>query len=199
MEDKKELISGIIFWIYFSMMLIFIPMVFFYGQIIGGSIYFMCFALTLAYFLLDLKFEFAFKKFYRFFIYINDVINILAVAVFIYYEIYIAITIPLLVIVSLSLLFDMICRDRLRSKNKANVTANVAGLMVMISIFPYFFFRRIDFIIILIGIVFAFATFVCKVYLTVYSYANELKKEAKEKKSELEKVIESMPQDNILE
>ena len=63
MDEKKELISGIIFGIYFTIMLMFIPMVFFYGQIIGGSIYFVCFALTLAYFIIDLKYEFAFKKF----------------------------------------------------------------------------------------------------------------------------------------
>ena len=199
MDEKKELISGIIFGIYFTIMLMFIPMVFFYGQIIGGSIYFVCFALTLAYFIIDLKYEFAFKKFYRFFIYINDGINILAIAFFVHYGIYIEITIPMLAILGLSLISDMICQDRLRSKNKANVTTNIAVLMVMISIFPYFFFSKLQFVIILIGAVFALAMFVCKVYLMFYSFGKIEHKEAKEKKSDIEKVLENAVQDNILE
>ncbi|MBQ7467045.1 MAG: hypothetical protein IJS74_03110 [Clostridia bacterium] len=199
MNNKKDLISGIIFGIYFAMTVLLIPMVFFYGQIVGGGIYFVCFAITIAYFILDLKFEFTFKKFYRFFIYINDIINILALSLFVYYGIYIAVTIPTLTAVSLALLFDIICRDRIRSKSKANITTNVASLMVMAAIFPYFYFDNLDFSVMIIAFIFALVMLVCKIYLTIFSYENRVEKEAKEKKSEIEQALEANLSDTILE
>ena len=108
-------------------------------------------------------------------------------------------TIPLICVLSLSLVTDMICKDRLRSKNKANVTTNVAVLMVMAAIFPYFYFDRLDWTIIFIGLIFAVAMYVCKLYLTIWSYGNGGVKEVKEVKSEIEEVIEDTASDDVLE
>ena len=199
MNNKKDLISGIVFYIYFAMMVLFVPMVFFYGQVIGGGVYFVCLAITIAYFILDLKFEFSFKKYYRFFVYINDIISILAFALFIYYGVYTTISIITLVILSLSFVSDMICKDRIRSKSKANIITNVANLVVMLCIFPYFFFDKLGFEVIFIGLIFAVLLFICKILLTVYSYKTVSFKETIEKKSELEKVFEDSVNDNVLE
>ena len=199
MNNKKDLISGIIFGIYFAMMLLFVPMVFFCGQVIGGGVYFVCFAITVAYFILDLKFEFSFKSFYRFFVYINDAINILAVAFFIYYGVHSWLTISTVSVLGLSLVADMICRDRNGNKTKLSLIANISDLIVMCSIFPYFYFEDINFAWLLIGLIFAVVMFACKVWLTVRSYKLGLTAENKEKKSELEKVIEDSVQDNVIE
>lgn len=199
MNRKKDLISGILFCVYAALFLIFVPTTFFGGQIIGGGVYFLCFAVTIAYFILDLKYEFSFKTFYRFFVYINDLIIIMAIAIFIYYGIHTLWTIITLCIVSITFFVDLICKDRVRSKNKANITANISSLIVMTAIFPYFYFVKLDYSIMLLCMIFAIITFVCKTILAVNSYKINKLAEEKMDQNDIGSVIQNDAQDEVLE
>ncbi len=199
MNRKKDLISGILFCVYAVLFLLFVPTTFFGGQIIGGGVYFVCFAVTIAYFILDLKYEFSFKTFYRFFVYINDLIIIMAIAIFIYYGIHTLWTIFTLCIVSLIFFADLLCKDRVQSKDKANITANVANLLVMSAIFPYFFFAKLDYSIMLICMIVATITLVCKIILAINSYKAKKLSEEKTENNEIDSVIKNNVQDEVLE
>ena len=76
MQEKKNIISIIMFSIYTAFLVFFAISIIWGGQKISGAVYFVIFAVSLAFAVLERKYGASYKSLYRFSIYIADFVNI---------------------------------------------------------------------------------------------------------------------------
>ena len=139
MANKNNIVSIILFVISGVLFVVFSLTIFFGGQKIGGSIYFIYFAIMVAFAFLDRKYASNFINFYRFSTYLSDAFNILAVGSIIYYHQHIAQMIASVSILGLCLLVDLFSKNRLETRRLSSILITMFNLTLMFTIFPFFF------------------------------------------------------------
>ena len=173
MGNKNKLISKVMFFVSLALFFIFAITTFFGGQKIAGAIYFIFFAMSVAFACVDKKYSSNYFEFYRYSIYLDDLINILAVSTMIYYKHDSLFMIGVLCLVGVGLFVDLLCQNRLGKRRFASVVASVLNCALMLVIFPYFFITKMPLVMPILAVVVAFVVSVLKVFLAVGPLKNE--------------------------
>ena len=137
--SKKNVVSIILFSLSAVMFIIFAFTIFFEGQMIGGAIYFIYFAIYVAFAFLDRRYHSNFINLYRYSVYVADLFNILAAASILFYGIHSSFMIAVVSIWGSALLVDIISKNRLETRRVGSILVSLFNMVTMIAIFPYFF------------------------------------------------------------
>ncbi len=167
MGNKSQIVSKIMFFVSLALFLIFALTIFFGGQKIGGAIYFIFFAVSVAFACLDRKYNSNYFEFYRYSVYLDDLVNILAVSSIIYYKQDTAFMIAILCLVGVGLFVDLLAKNRLGKRMFASIMASLLNLVLMIAIFPYFFEAKLSIAVPIIAVVVASIVSVLKIVLAL--------------------------------
>ena len=167
MGNKSQIVSKIMFFVSLALFLIFALTIFFGGQKIGGAIYFIFFAVSVAFACLDRKYNSNYFEFYRYSVYLDDLVNILAVSSIIYYKQDTAFMIAILCLVGVGLFVDLLAKNRLGKRMFASIMASLLNLVLMIAIFPYFFETKLSIAVPIIAVVVASIVSVLKIVLAL--------------------------------
>ena len=166
MSNKNKLISKIMFFVSLGLFFIFLITTFFGGQKIAGSIYFIFFAVSIAFACLDRKYNSSYFEFYRYAVYLDDLINILAVSTMIYYKQDSVFMIILLCFVGVGLFVDLLCKNRLEKRKIVSIIVSVLNCVLMLTIFPYFFFKKLSIAVPIIAVIVGGIVAVLKIVLS---------------------------------
>jgi len=183
MGNKSKIVSKIMFFISLALFFIFMAVTFFGGQKIAGSIYFIFFAVSVAFACLDRKYHSNYFEFYRYAIYLDDLINILAVSTMIYYKQDSIFMIILLCFISIGLFVDLLCKNRLEKRRITSIIVSVLNCVLMFSIFPYFFKTNMPIFVPIIAVSVGGIVAALKIILAVVPFKKG-KEENKEHESE---------------
>ena len=173
MGNKSQLVSKIMFYISLSMFFIFVGTIFFGGQKIAGAIYFIFFAMSVAFACLDKKYHSNFFEFYRYSIYLDDLVNILAVSSIIYYKQHPAFMIAALSLVGIGLFVDLLSKNRLEKRRFTSIMVSILNLCLMFVIFPYFFKDSLPLFVPILAVVIAAVVGLLKFILAVVPFKKE--------------------------
>ena len=166
MSNKNKLISKIMLFVSLGLFFIFLITTFFGGQKIAGSIYFIFFAVSIAFACLDRKYNSSYFEFYRYAVYLDDLINILAVSTMIYYKQDSVFMIILLCFVGVGLFVDLLCKNRLEKRKIVSIIVSVLNCVLMLTIFPYFFFKKLSIAVPIIAVIVGGIVAVLKIVLS---------------------------------
>lgn len=166
MSNKNKLISKIMFFVSLGLFFIFLITTFFGGQKIAGSIYFIFFAVSIAFACLDRKYNSSYFEFYRYAVYLDDLINVLAVSTMIYYKQDSVFMIILLCFVGVGLFVDLLCKNRLEKRKIVSIIVSVLNCVLMLTIFPYFFFKKLSIAVPIIAVIVGGIVAVLKIVLS---------------------------------
>lgn len=139
MTNKNNIVSYVLFIISLLLFVIFAISIFFGGQILGGAIYFIYFAIMLAFAILDRKYASNFYAFYRYSTYLCDAFNILALGSMIYYHIHIGYMIASISLFGVTLIIDLLSKNRYEKRRVESIIVMALNCLNMFAIFPYFF------------------------------------------------------------
>lgn len=188
MGNKSQLVSKIMFYISLAIFFIFSITVFFGGQKIAGAIYFIFFAMSVAFACLDRKYHSNFFEFYRYSIYLDDLVNILAVSSIIYYKQHPAFMIAVLSLIGVGLFVDLLSKNRLEKRRFTSIMVSILNLCLMFVVFPYFFKNNLPLFMPIIAVVIAGVVGILKVLLAVVPFKTK-NIEQEETTSNIEKEV----------
>jgi len=191
MVNKNKLISRIMFSISLGLFFIFAITTFFGGQKIAGSIYFIFFAVSIAFACIDRKYSSNYFEFYRYSIYLDDLINILAISTLIYYKQDSAFMIALLCLVGVGLFVDLLCKNRLEKRKISSIIVSILNCSLMLTIFPYFFFTNLSLALPIVAVVVGTLVAILKVVLAIVPFNGNKEKELEQESHVLEVVEEN--------
>ena len=173
MGNKSQIVSKIMFYISLAMFFIFAGTIFFGGQKIAGAIYFIFFVVSVAFACLDRKYNSNFFEFYRYSIYLDDLVNILAVSSIIYYKQDSAFMIAVLALLGVGLFVDLLSKNRLEKRRITSIIVSVLNCVLMFGIFPYFFIAKMPLFVPILAVVVAAVVGILKVVLAVVPYRDK--------------------------
>lgn len=165
MQEKKNIISIIMFSIYTAFLVFFAISIIFGGQKISGAVYFVIFAVSLAFAILERKYGASYKSLYRFSIYIADFVNICALVSFIYYELFVPVMTVSLGIYVACLIVDLLSKNRNKQQSKLNIGVLVLNCLFMVCVFPFFFEMNIHVSVAVISLVLSIGVLAIKIVL----------------------------------
>ena len=165
MQEKKNIISIIMFSIYTAFLVFFAISLIWGGQKISGAVYFVIFAVSLAFAVLERKYGASYKSLYRFSIYIADFVNICALVSFIYYGLFVPVMAVSLGIYVACLIVDLLSKNRNKQPSKLNIGVLVLNCLFMVCVFPFFFEMNIHVSIALISLVLSIGVLAIKIVL----------------------------------
>ena len=184
MGNKSQIVSKVMFFVSLAVFFIFAITVFFGGQKIAGAIYFMFFTMSVAFACLDKKYHSNFFEFNRYAIYLDDLVNILAVSSIIYYKQDGAFMIAVLSLVGVGLIGDLVAKNRINERKFESILVSVLNCVLMVAIFPYFFVKKLPLFVPIIAVIIATVVSVLKVILAFVPIKE--KEEVKENKNHIE-------------
>lgn len=190
MGNKSQIVSKIMFYVSLVLFLIFAVTVFFGGQKIAGSIYFMFFAVSVAFACLDRKYNSNFFEYYRYSIYLDDLVNILAVSSIIYYKQDTAFMIAVLALIGVGLFVDLLSKNRLEKRRLTSIIVSILNCVLMFVVFPYFFKETLPLFVPILAVVIAAVVGILKVVLAVVPFEHK-QNDVEEKPSLIEKHVSS--------
>ena len=191
MGNKNKLISKVMFFVSLALFFIFVVTTFFGGQKIAGSIYFIFFAISVAFACIDRKYSSNYFEFYRYSVYLDDLINILAVSTMIYYKQDSIFMIGVLCLVGVGLFVDLLCKNRLEKRRATSIIVSVLNCALMLVIFPYFFITKMPIAVPILAVVVAFVVAVLKVILAVIPFSGKVEDVINEVEEKHVLVVES--------
>ena len=170
MGNKSQLVSKIMFYISLVMFFVFAVTVFFGGQKIAGAIYFIFFVTSVAFACLDRKYNSNFYEYYRYSVYLDDLVNILAVSSFIFYKQDSIFMIIVLCLIGVGLFVDLLSKNRLEKRRLMSIIVSILNLVLMFVIFPYFFKNNLPLVAPIILVVIACIVGALKIVLAVVPF-----------------------------
>ena len=185
MGNKSQIVSKVMFFVSLAVFFIFAVTVFFGGQKIAGAIYFIFFAMSVAFACIDKKYNSNFFEFYRYAIYLDDLVNILAVSSIIYYKQDGPFMIAVLSLIGLGLFVDLLAKNRLGKRRLTSVIASILNCVLMLAIFPYFFQITLPIVVPIVAVVVSAVVGVLKIILAVIPFKEQEKENEKQSNIEL--------------
>lgn len=153
------------FSIYTAFLVFFAISIIFGGQKISGAVYFVIFAVSVAFAILERKYGASYKSLYRFSIYIADFVNICALVSFIYYGIFVPFMAISLGIFVACLIVDLLSKNRNKQQSKLNIGVLVLNCLFMVCVFPFFFELSIHIAVAIFALVISVGVLVIKIVL----------------------------------
>lgn len=201
MTNKNNIVSYVLFIISLALFVIFAISIFFGGQILGGAIYFIYFAIMLAFAILDRKYASNFYAFYRYSTYLCDAFNILALASMIYYNIHIGFMIASISLFGITLFIDLLSKNRYEKRRLEGIIVMVLNCLNMFAIFPYFFEESLSVILAILVLIISAVITILKLILAVVPFKKEVNSQEKSasESSELENKISSSKDDEDIQ
>jgi len=196
--SKSKLVSKVLFVLSLVLFILFALTIFFGGQKIGGAIYFVFFAVSTAFAFLDRKYNSNYFEFYRYSIYLDTLVNILAVSSIIYYKQDSAFMIAILAIMAVGLFVDLFAKNRFEKRRFESIMASVLNCVFMITIFPYFFTENLPLIVPVIALVVASVVAIIKIILALVPFKGKIEEEGKVNSLE-EKIVANLENNNNIE
>lgn len=184
MVNKNNVVSILLFSISSILFVIFAFTIFFGGQKIGGSIYFIYFVIMLAFTAIDKKYSSNFIYFYRFSTYLSDAFNVLAVSSLIYYHIFLPYSIASCSILGVCFFVDLFAKNRIEKRRLGSILVGVFNCTLMFSIFPYFFLEEYSMGFAVFMLVLSICVFLGKLTLALVPYPKQLGGEKEENNSQ---------------
>lgn len=184
MASKNNIVSTILFVIYSVLFVIFAITIFFGGQKIGGAIYFIFFAITVAFAFLDRKYHSNFVDLYRYSTYLSDLFNILAVSSIVYYRVQMGYMIAVLSLLLVCLLIDLFAKNRPEKRRRESILVSIFNCVLMFTIFPYFFLADPGSALAIVAVIVAVAVMILKLLLALIPYKS-FKASEQEQKSNI--------------
>ena len=197
MGKKSQLISKIMFSVSLLLFVVFAVAVLFGGQKIAGSIYFIFFTISLAFAFLDKKYNSNFFQFYRYSIYLDDLINIFAISSIIYHGQDVWYMIAVLCLVGIGLFVDLLSKNRFEKRRLESILVSFANLALMFVIFPYFFFKTIHNAVPIIAVVVVSVVAVLKIVLEIIPVKVRAEEEEAESLIEKQVSVKSETEHNV--
>jgi len=196
--SKSQIVSKVMFFVSLALFLIFSVTTFVCGQKVAGSIYFIFFAVSVAFACLDRKYNSNFFEFYRYSIYLDDLVNILAVSSIIYYKQDSVFMIAVLSLVGVGLFVDLFAKNRLEKRRFASIMATVLNCVLMIAIFPYFFISEMKLVVPITAVVIASIVSILKIVLAVVPCKEKTEiEENKQKEETIEQKVQVSQEDSV--
>ena len=193
MQDKKNIISIIMFCLYTALFVFFVFTLIFGGQKIAGAFYFVIFAVSLAFAFLERKYGASYKSLYRFSIYIADAVNICAMVSFLCYNLCVPFVSASLGVYVVIFIVDLFSHNRNKLQSKLNILALVFNCLFMALFLTYFFYEKIGIALSIIGLVVSVIVLAVKMVL---AFKRELD-EKEQVKDELFEKIKSSGDDRV--
>ncbi len=197
MASKNNVVSILLFVIYSMLLILFVCTILFGGQKIGGAIYFIFFAISVAFAFLDRKYHSSYINLYRYSAYLSDIFNIIAISSILYYQLHAPFMIAILCVFVVSLLVDILAKNRLEKRRFASICMSVFNCVFMFTIFPYFFVNNPDISLAVVALVTATLVMILKIVLAVVPY-KEIEN-PKENKQSLETKVSGGQSDHDVE
>ncbi len=183
MVNKNNVVSILLFSISSILFVIFAFTIFFGGQKIGGSIYFIYFVIMLAFTAIDKKYSSNFIYFYRFSTYLSDAFNVLAVSSLIFYHIFLPYSIASCSILGVCFFVDLFAKNRIEKRRLGSILVGVFNCALMFSIFPYFFLEEYSTGFAIFMLVLSICILLGKLTLALVPYPKEQGANEKEEKN----------------
>lgn len=153
------------FMLHVSLLVFFVVALFFGEQVLAGSFYFMLFAISLAFAFLEKKYGASFKSFYRYSLYVSDIVNLCALISLLCYKINVGLSIASLALFAMCLVVDLFSHNRKKLQSKLNVVVLICNSCFMFAIFPYFYDATFGFGLAIASVVLAVTVLTIKVVL----------------------------------
>lgn len=165
MKEKKNIISIIMFMLYTAFLVFFVVALFTQVLAVAGSLYFLMFAISLAFAFLEKKYGASFKSFYRCSLYISDIVNVCALISLLCYEINVWLFVPSLVLFVSSFVVDLFSHNRKKLQSRLNVIVLICNSCFMFAVFPFFYDSTFSIAFAIASVIFACAVLILKVVL----------------------------------
>jgi len=191
MQNKKNIISILMLSLYAAMFALFVIAIFFIDSIVAGSVYFIIFAMSVTFTIIEKKYGMGEKSYYRYSIILSDVINILAGIFMVLNNIYILCFGSSIAFFISSFIVDVTSKNMNKTNNKLSYITLGFNSLFMLACFPYFFDFKLGFAVALIAVWFAAAVFVLKTVLA-FSNKRNIKVEKESKSEEISDNTESI-------
>lgn len=201
MKSRNSVISILMFSLSLALFVIFSLTIFFGGQEIGGAIYFIYIAVSLAFTFLSKRIRHNYMSLYRYSAYLADAFNILAAGSIIYYKVHVPYMVAIGSLVGISLIVDLIAKSRLEENKVVSILSGLLNCGLMCSIFPFFFISDFTLGFAIAGTV--FAVFICALKILVAVVGETLDKKAYQQPAQtkqeqtLEEKITDTPDETI--
>ncbi len=198
MKSRNSVISILMFSLSLALFVIFSLTIFFGGQEIGGSIYFIYIALSLAFTFLSKRIRQNYISLYRYSAYLADAFNILAAGSIIYYKVHVPYMVAIGSLVGISLVVDLISKNRLEESKTVSIVSGLLNCGLMCCIFPFFFISSFTRSFAIAGTVFAVLICAMKIVVAVLGGTiDRPEKEPEAKEESLEDKITETPDETI--
>lgn len=184
MKETKNIISIIMFMLYTAFLVFFVVALLVRVQSVAGSFYFLMFATSLAFAFLEKRYGANFRSYYRFSLYISDIVNVCALISLLRFKINVWLFASALALFVASFVVDLFSHNRKKLQSKINVVVLICNSCFMFSIFPFFYDSTFSIAFAISAVVFACAVLVLKVVLAlsrVFDESFEQKNELVEK------------------
>lgn len=165
MKNKKNIVSIIMFMLHVSLLVFFVVALFFGEQVLAGSFYFILFAISLAFAILEKKYGASYKSFYRYSLYVSDIVNVCALISLLCYKINVGLSIASLALFAMSLVVDLFSHNRKKLQSKLNVVVLICNSCFMFTIFPYFYDSTSGIWLAIVAVVLAVVVLTLKIVL----------------------------------
>ena len=177
MSAKSNLVSKVLFVLSSVMFLVFAVSVFVGGKVVAGAVYFLYFAILLAFSFLDRKYNSVFMNMYRYSAYLGDLLNVFAVAFIIYHKTHLGLMISVLCLQCVSFLIDLFAKNRKERRRLESVLVGFFNCALMLIIFPYFFYNNLSIGFAITAIIVSTLLVVLKIILAVVPYKGKIEEE----------------------
>ena len=200
MGTKSKFVSTLMFIISLSLFMIFTLTIIFGGQKIAGAIYFIFFAVFVAFACIDRKYNSKLFEYYKYAIYLDDLVNILAISSIIYYNHDIPFMIAILCVIGVGLFVDLLFKTNHAKRKFETIAVTLFNCVLMLSIFPYFFINNPSIIVPIIAVVIASIVTILKLALALIPVKeNDKEKECKEENNIETEVTKNNAEENMTE
>ena len=201
MGSKSKLISTLMFIISLSLFLMFALTIIFGGQKMGGAIYFIFFAVFVAFACIDRKYNSKMFEFYKYAIYLDDLVNILAISSIIYYNQDVPFMIAILCTIGVGLFVDLLFKTNHAKRKFETVAVTLLNCVLMLSIFPYFFIAEPSVVVPTIAVIVATVVTILKLILAILPVKTEenINETVEEKSSIATEVTKNNSDENVVE